>query len=112
MVDNDKGYTEGDWKLFRKKIGPWQEDYMDRLNKEYIAILSQDTKASEKFWQLDKRIRRDKKSTGVVVDLRRSMMIIDILELLNDEVIVLEDLNDFSDILKEAIHKMYTRINR
>lgn len=24
---------ESDWKLFRKKLPKWQENYMDRLNK-------------------------------------------------------------------------------
>ncbi len=30
-------FSEGDWKLFRNKISGWQEFYMDKLNKEYIA---------------------------------------------------------------------------
>lgn len=103
-----KQYTESDWKLFRKKIARWQEDYMDKLNKEYIAILSEDKKPSDKFWHLDKRIKRDKRRTGVVVDLRRSNMILSIIELLNDGAIELKDLEEFSDTLKEAIHYQYT----
>ena len=35
----DQGFTEKDWKLFRKKIVVWQEAYMDRLNKEYVELL-------------------------------------------------------------------------
>lgn len=34
-----QGFTEADWKLFRNKIGEWQEAYMDKLNKEYIEIV-------------------------------------------------------------------------
>lgn len=45
-------FTEQDWRLFRKKSGSWQENYMDRLNKEYIELLSADTLPSEKFWEL------------------------------------------------------------
>ena len=30
---------EKDWKLFRKKLGSWQEAYMDRLIEEYKDIL-------------------------------------------------------------------------
>lgn len=26
--------SKSDWKLFREKIADWQENYMDRLNKE------------------------------------------------------------------------------
>ena len=40
---------EKDWKLFRKKLGSWQEAYMDKLNKEYIDLLNGDGRPSEKF---------------------------------------------------------------
>ena len=36
--------NEKDWKLFRKKLPGWQEDCMNRLNKEYMEILSQEGK--------------------------------------------------------------------
>lgn len=32
--------SKRDWKLYREKIAQWQENYMDRLNKEYIELLS------------------------------------------------------------------------
>lgn len=49
MNTNNKGFTEKDWKLFRNKIGKWQENYIDRLNEEYIKILRQDKNPSEKI---------------------------------------------------------------
>ena len=33
-------FTEEDWKLFRKKLPEWQENYMGELIKEYAAILA------------------------------------------------------------------------
>ena len=52
--------SKSDWKLYREKIADWQENYMARLNKEYIALLSADDKiASDKFWELEKRIKND-----------------------------------------------------
>ena len=30
--------SKADWKLFRERIGVWQEAYMDRLNREYIEL--------------------------------------------------------------------------
>ena len=33
-------FSEEDWKVFRSKIGSWQEAYMDRLNREYMEILA------------------------------------------------------------------------
>jgi hypothetical protein len=98
-------FHESDWKLFRKKLVNWQEDYMDKLNKEYIALLSEDKAASEKFWTLHDRILEDKKSAGVQAQRRRSNMDYIIMELLRDEIICLKDLEEFSDDLKE---KMWT----
>lgn len=68
--------AESDWKLFRKKLPEWQENCMSRLNKEYMEILSQEGKnPSDIFWELDDRIKHDKKLTGVVVhDMSRSNM--------------------------------------
>ena len=104
----NNGFTEGDWRLFSSKIGGWQENYMNRLNEEYLKILMQNTTPSEKFWAIEKRIKIDKKKVGVTIDLRRSTMLMNILELLNDKVIEMDDLIDFSDTLKETI-KLYQK---
>ena len=94
---------EQDWKLFRKKLPLWQEAYMDKLNQEYIRILSGESLASEKFWELEKRIRIDKKSVGVVADMRRSQMYSNLLSLLVNEIIGEDDLDGFSEELVEII---------
>ena len=54
-------FTEQDWKLFRAKLPKWQENYMDKLNKEYKEILNSNKLPSEKFRELEKRIFNDKK---------------------------------------------------
>ncbi len=95
--------TESDWKIFRKKIPDWQESYMERLAREYIILLQSEKKASSKFWELEKRIKQDKKSPGVIIDMRRSTAINNIVSLILDEVISLDDLEEFSDDLKEAV---------
>ena len=64
-------FSEKDWKIFRSKIAGWQEAYMYKLNKEYIEILSGDGKPSEKFWELEKRIKEDKKDCGVQCEMSR-----------------------------------------
>ena len=94
---------EQDWKLFRKKLPLWQEAYMDKLNQEYIRILSGESLASEKFWELEKRIRIDKKSVGVVADMRRSQIYSNLLSLLVNEIIGEDDLDGFSEELSETI---------
>lgn len=40
---------------------------MDRLTKEYIEFLSSDEPASKKFWELEKRMKQDKKCPGVLL---------------------------------------------
>ena len=40
-------FTEADWKLFRKKLPEWQENYMGKLIKEYAAILADKGEASD-----------------------------------------------------------------
>ena len=49
--------SKKDWKLFRERLSGWQENYMEGLVKEYANFLNDDKKpASEKFWELEKRI--------------------------------------------------------
>ena len=58
--------SKSDWKFYREKIGVWQESYMEKLNNEYIYLLSAtDKKASDKFWALEKRIKNDRRHPGV-----------------------------------------------
>ncbi|GLG04345.1 multidrug transporter [Sellimonas catena] len=100
-------FSEKDWKLFRRKIVGWQEAYMDKLNKEYIEILSGEGDPSDKFWKLEKRIKEDKKNCGVQCEMSRSNQFYIIMSLLNEGAIVLEDLDDFSDDLKDTIKFFY-----
>ncbi len=95
--------SKRDWKLYREKIGDWQEHYMEKLVKEYADYLCSDLPASTKFWEMEKRIRRDRKTPGVCIELRKSDMFWDIAELINDRVISMDDLEEFSDGLKEAV---------
>lgn len=102
--------SKSDWKLFREKIGDWQENYMERLEQEYISLLSDDGKlASDKFWELEKRIKKDIKSPGVILKMSKSEAIWNIVYMIRLKVIVLEDLEDFSDNLKEAVVLMLDR---
>ena len=96
-------FSKEDWTLFRSKLPDWQEAYMERLNKEYIQILSSEGKASDKFWELEKRIYQDKRSPGVIVQLRRRDMPIQLTSLLRDGAITRDDLKEFSPKLQEYL---------
>ena len=101
---NSYNFSEKDWKLYINKIAGWQEAYMERLCEEYIEILRADEIGSERFWKLHDRIKKDKKSPGVLITRNsRSDMIDNILGLLIYRVIAMDDLDDFSEELKEHL---------
>lgn len=87
------GFPEKDWKLFRSRVSGWQEAYMDRLNKEYIELLSGEGNASDKFWALEERINKDKKDKGVILRKSRSQMLSNILSLIEEGAIGYADLD-------------------
>ncbi len=86
------------------------EAYIEKLHKEYIVLLSGDLPASSKFWELEKRLKIDKKRPGVCIVLSKSNMIYDIVSLINDGVISLENLDEFSDELKESVKFLLERL--
>lgn len=98
-----KEISEKDWKLFREKLPIWQDTYMDKLNQEYVEILSSSNNPADKFWGLEKRINTDKHKTGVVCDMRRSKMVENIISLITEGVIGIDDLAEFSDNLKSTV---------
>ena len=62
--------------------------------------------ASDKFWNLEKRIKEDKRHPGVLMELRKSEAIWDIVYLIRLKVIEYEDLEDFSDELKGEVKRI------
>lgn len=56
-----------------------------------------------KFWKLAKRIREDKKDCGVQCEMSRSNQFYIMLSLLNEGAITFDDLEDFSDDLKDTM---------
>ena len=101
--------SKSDWKLFRTRIGDWQEAYMEHLIREYINLLESEENASDKFWKMEERIRKDKKHPGVMLELSKGNMIFDIVSLINLGVITTSDLDEFSDKLKEDINSILNK---
>lgn len=102
MYDNE--FKESDWKKFRKLIPSWQERHIKKLSQEYITILNQNKLPSDNFWELENRIKQDKKSPGVLIEMSRSKMIQNIMIMLKDGIIELDELSDFSDTFKDTIN--------
>ena len=99
--------SQMDWKLFREKLSDRQENYMEGLVKEYANFLNDDKKpASEKFWELEKRIKEDKRHPGVIMEMSKSEAIWDIVRLIRLKVITYDDLSDFSDELQNEVKRI------
>lgn len=99
--------SKSDWKLFRMKLADWQEKYMERLVKEYVSTLTDETRlASDKFWELEKRIKTDRQHPGVIMEMSKSDAIWDIMSLIRLKVITYDDLSDFSDELQQEVKRL------
>ena len=101
--------SKKDWKLYREKVPGWQEDYMERLIEDYVSYLSSTEPASTKFWTMEKRMKQDKKTPGVCIEISKGNMIFDLVRFLQDEVIVFSDLDEFSEKLRETVRLLWER---
>lgn len=79
-------------------------EYVQPCGEEYIAILQRPANASENFWELEKRIRNDKRSFGVSARISRNNMFQIVVSLPANAVITIDDLKDFSDEFTESIN--------
>lgn len=102
--------SKSDWKLFRNRIGDWQESYIEKLNRQYIDLLNGDGLASEKFLELNRRIREDRKSLGVQMELRKPDLPYTLVKLLYEKVITEDDLSQFSSELQDTVKQLQKRM--
>ena len=78
---------------------------------ESVSTKSQDflrfgATESEKFWKLDKRIKEGKHHPGVVMEMRKSETIWDIVHLIRLRVITYDDLLDFGNELQQEVKRI------
>lgn len=83
-----------------------------RLCDEYAAILTSSKRGSDAFWEIEKRIKEDRKRPGVLVRMEKKEMPYIILDLIRDKAITLDDLEGFSDGLKERLDDLIEFWNR
>ena len=109
---NEYGFTEADWKLFRKLLPDWQERYMAGLLEEYKKIISTDNTPSDRFWKLEERIKNDKKAAGVLVQrVSRTNMKFIMMDLIGEQAITKNDLEGFSDEFRELLCSYCDRLD-
>ena len=102
-----KDVKESDWKLFKELLPEWQMRFMERLLGEYAKVIAGKGLASDKFWKLQKRLQKDVRKVGVCADMRRSVMVVNLLSLLHDGAITKDDLAGFSDELRQSLFGAY-----
>ena len=76
---------------------------MERLIGEYATMMAGQGLASEKFWKLQKRLQKDVRKVGVSADMRRSAMVMNLRSLLHEGAITKDDLDGFSDELRQSL---------
>ena len=103
--------SKADWKLFSNRVGGWQERYMEGLVKQYIELLSSPGNASDHFWELEERIKTDRKHPGVLINLRKSTAIWDIATFVHEKIVSVDELHaeGFSEDLIEAVKLILSR---
>ena len=101
--------TKSDWKIYREKLSDWQEHYMERLLQSYKELIESPGNASDRFWELEKRIKRDRRHPGVIIEVRRSTAVWDIANFVDKEVITMEELEGFSQDLIDAVKFILSR---
>lgn len=85
-------------------------DLSDKLNHQYIDLLNGDGLASDKFWGLNRRIREDRKSLGVQMELRKTDLPYTLVNLLHEKIITEDDLKQFSNVLQDAVKQLQERM--
>jgi hypothetical protein len=101
--------SKRDWKLFQERLPEWQEHYMERLTKEYIELLSSPGNASDHFWELEKRMKKDKKNPGVLLEVSKSEALWDIAAFVRCKIITMDELEGFSVDLIDAVKLILSR---
>lgn len=96
-----------DWKLFQEKIGTWQEAYMEKLIQEYVSFLQGDGVSSEKFWELEARIKKDRQKRGVRIAPDKNTIYYDVIRLIKEEAISYEDISEFTTEFQNEVKKRY-----
>ena len=101
--------SKKDWKLFQEKLPIWQDAFMGKLNQDYIAILSKEGNPSDLFWELEKRIKQDKRRPGVSMEMQKQYLLYNLSSLIVDGAITLDDIDGFSEELKDGVRYLVER---
>lgn len=80
---------------------------MGKLLGEYSTMIAGQGLASDRFWRLQERLQKDVRKTGVRVEMKRSVLIMNLLSLLREGAISKDDLDGFSEELRQSLTTCY-----
>jgi hypothetical protein len=97
--------NESDWKTFKKLVPEIRERYLQRLNAELTEILqNQSLTSTEQFWTLQERVRELAQILRDCFDGHsRSKMLMSLLLMRRHEILIDEDLKQFSNEIQTQI---------
>lgn len=100
--------TKQDWKTFQASLPDFRERYLAERNKTFIAILNDDKRTpTEQFWDAyDAMKKQDKILRDCLDGYSKSDMDLHILLMLRHGLMKEDDLNAFSDELREWVHQI------
>lgn len=95
---------ESDWKVFRRLRELALERYCERVLNDVLQLVAQGGTAHERYLRLWKLLpERDDKIAVAFNNPRRSVAIIQILHIVNEDLLTKEELNQFSDELRNQV---------
>ena len=100
------GISKKDWKLYRECVPKWQSRYIEKLVGEYISLLSSEGAPADHFWELEGRIRKDKRHPVMTIGTNKEDAVYDIVLLCRMGVIGMDDLEGFSDDTKDTVRRL------
>ena len=102
MIDKS---LESDWKTFKKQVPQWRERYLNRKNREIVAILKDNERTpTDQFWDTKEMIAGEAKVLMDCLDGHsRSKMVMFLLLMLRHGIIEELDLSPFSEEVKGHI---------
>ena len=80
---------------------------MERLLGGYAKMIAGQGLASDRSWKLQGRIQKDVRKVGVRAEMSRSVMDLNLRSLLHEGAITKDDLEGFSDELKQSLLGAY-----